>query len=109
MVIIDIDNIQLKATISSTNIHIENSYLITNQTMMEAAIEKATKFATNLGYTFSRSRSSWIDEWKAHNLLYFIGVAKKRTGSVDLNEDESIWRRVLYKLLSMCYNILFKN
>lgn len=49
---------------------------------------------------YSRSIDSWIEEWAAHNVLYAMHIARKRTGSVDLNEDESNFKLFCYKILA---------
>jgi hypothetical protein len=108
MIIIEVNNIQLETTISPNNVHINDSYLVTDHSSMERVCEQIRKLIATLCYDFSRSNASWICEWKAHNFLFFIGIEKQRTGSVDLNEDEGMLKRIGYKLLSMCYDILFK-
>lgn len=44
-----------------------------------------------------------INEWRAHNLLYKLGIEKDRTKSVDLNTDNSWYIKVLYTILSIFY------
>jgi hypothetical protein len=52
---------------------------------------------------YTRSITSWLREWKAHNYLYDMGYEKARTGSVDLNENESLIRRIGYFFLALFY------
>lgn len=47
----------------------------------------------------SRSVMSYVKEWHAHNVLYKLGIAKERTKDVDLNDNESIFRRFCYTII----------
>lgn len=51
------------------------------------------------GYT--RTFQSEYQEWKAHNFLYRIGYQKDRTGSVDIDQNESKLRKFIYAILSI--------
>ena len=51
------------------------------------------------GYT--RTFESELREWKAHNFLYKIGYKRERTGSVDINQNEPLWRKIIYAVLSL--------
>lgn len=44
-----------------------------------------------------------INEWRAHNLLYNLHIKRDRTGTVDLNKDQSIWAKIAYAILSFLY------
>lgn len=57
------------------------------------------RFCKEAGY--SRTFDSQYREWKAHNLLYKFGIFPKRTRSVDIDQNESLFRRVVYAILSM--------
>lgn len=56
-------------------------------------------FCKETGY--SRTFQSQFREWKAHNLLYKFGIFPKRTGSVDIDQNESLFRRFVYAILSL--------
>jgi hypothetical protein len=51
------------------------------------------------GYT--RTIESEYQEWRAHNILYKLGILKSRTGTVDLSNNESKIRRFGYSVLSI--------
>ena len=87
---------------SATNVHINNSYLVGKDRIPEW-VKVIKSFGEQNGYTYSRSNQSWINEWKAHNLLYKCGVSPNRTRDVDLNEDETSIRELGYSLLSILY------
>jgi len=50
---------------------------------------------------YKRTPESEFREWKAHNFLYRIGFQKERTGSVDIDQNEPKWRRLIYAILSV--------
>lgn len=50
-----------------------------------------------------RNLFSMIYEWRTHNLLYALGIAKDRTGSVDLNTNQPWYIKVLYAIISPFY------
>ena len=89
--------------LSADNISIKDSYLITNQKQMQDILQAIRIAAFEQGYEYKRTNNSWVREWAAHNLLHSWNVAPERTGTVDLNEDESVFRRVGYFFLSLLY------
>lgn len=95
-------NGNLKVCYSSTNVHINDSYIVGCKDI-PSWVQCIKSAGEQNGYTYSRSVQSWINEWKAHNLLFKLGVAPARTRDVDLNEDETMLRRVGYFLLSLLY------
>ena len=85
-----------------TNVHVQDSYqVVSHYGICVNCTEIHDKYPE-----FQRSVGSWVEEWKAHNLLYYLGIAKKRTGSVDLNEGEPQWRLRIYKILSFIYDMV---
>ena len=92
----------LKVRYSSTNVHVNDSCIISHKDI-PSWVQRVKSFGEQNGYTYSRSVQSWIREWKAHNLLFKLGIEPARTRDVDLNEDETIIRRVGYFLLSLLY------
>ena len=51
------------------------------------------------GYT--RTIKSEFQEWKGHNTLYSLGIARERTRSVDIDQNESWLRKFGYAILSV--------
>lgn len=91
-------------TITPTNVHIKDSYRITNKREMKEIIAKARDYASiNFDYTYKRTEKQWLREWRAHNLLYKLNYQPERTGSVDLDEGETDGRNLLYRMLSFLY------
>lgn len=91
----------LKIILTPTNVHIVTSFQITDRKGKEEVIDYILKVAKEYGFEYKRSKKSWIREWSAHNTLYQWNYQKERTGSVDLNEDESFLRRFCYFFLAL--------
>ncbi len=98
------DNDFIKVRISSTNAHIVDSYKITKVEDMKLYIKFIRDIAFEAyGFIYSRTEKQWLNEWKAHNLLYSKGYKQSQTKDVDLNEGETIIRQFLYWILSIFY------
>lgn len=93
----------LTVYINNKNVHINESYTVTDPSCMQEAINLIREEAKRFNIFYKRNDKSWIREWKAHNMLYKAGIQKERTGCTDLNEDESLFRRLGYWFLSLFY------
>lgn len=92
----------LYITTTPDNTHIENSYLVKSRKEMRNILI-AIEYDSNCGDAIRRiGIKTMVREWRAHNLLYALGIARERTGSVDLNE-EPWYRRWAYAVLSSMY------
>lgn len=91
----------IRVILNKYNIHIEDSYQVVKRKDMKDFLSIILDASLNRGIFYSRKIRSWIREWKAHNLLYRLGIKKDRTGSVDLDECESKLRRFGYFILSL--------
>jgi len=95
----------LNITVSSNNIHIEESHNVEMPLIMDEIIsllrielEKAhITMDTPLNH---RSNRSMVNEWIAHNNAYILGYKPERTGNVDLNHPQKWYVKVIYWLLS---------
>ena len=96
-------NYTIEYTLSKKNIHIVNSYKIRKKADMTGIVTAIRKEALKKGYKYKRTNSSWVTEWRAHNYMYDKGQQRSRTGSVDLNEDESKVKLLTYKVQSLLY------
>ena len=95
-----------KVTCSISNTFIENSHEIKSIKGMKDFLLKIQSDARNNVYNaaiYKRTISGMIIEWRAHNLLYALGVKKERTGSVDLNLDVHPFFKICYFILSLLY------
>ena len=98
-----INNTILTCAVNEGNIHIENSFYVTKRKDMKSILNQIRKDAEIVGITYKRSNREWIAEWRAHDLLYELDIEKDRTGSVDLDEGETPFRKTLYGVLSFLY------
>ena len=86
-----------ECTCTADNIHIKDSYEIDDKevphylSMLNAALDGSFKY--------KRTIDSWAKEWIAHNRLYRAGLFKSHTKDVDLNEDESKFRLIIYNII----------
>jgi hypothetical protein len=96
-------NQTINCTISSINIHIMRSSEIRGPADMKEILKVIRAEAEKRGFSYKRSLSSWLMEWKAHNYLSDKNIETSRTSSVDLNEDETLFRRFGYFILALFY------
>lgn len=89
--------------IQNNNIHIQDSYLIHKKSEMNELLLTIKQEYPNLLVFEKRSINSLIREWRAHNLLYKLGLFKNRTKDVDLDIYETALRRICYFILSIFY------
>ncbi len=85
-------------------VSIKNSYLVTRNEDIKAVLEYIRgmdeyKKLQDAGYT--RTPQSEFQEWKGHNVLHKLGYQRSRTGSVDIDQNEPMWRRFVYAILSI--------
>ena len=95
---------EISYSLSKENVHIHDSYKIRNRETMHTTLENIRREAALQGYQYHRSNQSWVIEWRAHNYLYDKGIQQARTAEVDLNENEPLWRRACYCILSLLYH-----
>jgi hypothetical protein len=85
-------------------VSIKNSYLVDNNDDIKAVLEYIhglDGYKKLKEYGYDRTLQSEFYEWKGHNALYKLGYQRSRTGSVDIDQDEPMWRRVVYAILSI--------
>lgn len=84
-------------------LHIKNSYKIDCGAEIIVALDlihKTEEYKKLLEAGYTRTFQSEFNEWKAHNILYKMGIARARTGSVDISQNESKLFRLGYVILS---------
>ena len=96
-------NYTITYTLSKKNIQIVDSYKIRKKADMNGIVVAIRAEAKKKGYTYKRSNSSWVTEWRAHNYMYDKGKERARTRSVDLNENESRLKLISYSAMSLLY------
>lgn len=76
------------------NLHIVDGYKINKLKDMETYL---LQHKDELGS--SRSLKSYLIEWRAHNVLYNLGLFRSHTKDTDLDDNESILRRFCYYVI----------
>ena len=89
--------------LSTDNTSIIDSYRIKRINDMINILKKIRNTCDNSYAIHKRSIFGMVNEWRVHNLLYFLHIKRKRTCTVDLNINQSIWVKIAYTLLSIFY------
>jgi NMD protein affecting ribosome stability and mRNA decay len=90
--------------VDNPSIHIKNSYLITSaEDIMDVLeyIHSLDEYKKLQAAGYTRTIEGECIEWRGHNTLYRLGFKRSRTGSVDINQNEPKWRRLIYAILSI--------
>lgn len=87
-VILRYKDFALKVHLSEDNTSIIDSYQVKSIVDMEEILRLLKAEGTAEMAINKRNIFSMIYEWRAHNLLYALGIEKARTGSVDLNTGQ---------------------
>jgi hypothetical protein len=90
----------VKLHITSDNVMIVDSYKITRLKYMLDVINYIKTIKSTV--ISKRKTLSMLSEWRAHNLLYSIGIERDRTKHCDLN-FETTFKKFLYIVLSIFY------
>lgn len=103
----------LECDCTDTNIHIKDSYKIKDIDVFSfLKYLKDVKLKEN--FTYKRSLRSMEIEWIAHNILYRKGLFISNTKDVDINENETILRKLGYYIIyylheiNIVRNLIFK-
>lgn len=80
------------------NCKIIDSYKITSRKAQNAFV---AKLLDEHSLFQQRSVKSYVREWRAHNVLFGWGIEEARTKDVDLNVNETGFRRFCYFFLSL--------
>lgn len=75
------------------NVRIVDSYKVKKE---EDMLEVLIWFKLKTGFRSRRSMDSWIREWKAHNIMYKLGIYRSHSRDCDLEELEKWHRRLVY-------------
>lgn len=93
---INICNVDIKY--NKNKVTIIDSYKIKDEVFMYSILYL---FLMKTNYRYKRSVDSWVSEWKAHNKLYNKGLFIIHTKDCDLCDNESIFRKIIYKILEV--------
>jgi hypothetical protein len=87
----------MKIEYHETYTKVYDSYKYTDE-QIEQIVEQIMEQRILLGLPVTRTRASYISEWKSHNRLYKLGIQRNRTKDVDLEEDIEPTRNFLYSI-----------
>lgn len=95
----------LEITLSTNNVHIENSHNVELPIVMDEILNMLRKEVNDAGIIMDnplnhRSNESMIREWITHNNLYILGYEVERTAHLDLDWPQKWYVKVAYWLLS---------
>ena len=93
----------INVLLSTNNTSITDSYRIRRIDDMVNVLKKIRNTCDNSYAIHKRSIFGMVNEWRVHNLLYFLHIKRRRTGTVDLIVNQSIWVKIAYTLLSVFY------
>lgn len=93
----------INVLLSTNNTSITDSYRIRRIHDMVNILKRIRNACDNSYAIHKRSIFGMVNEWRVHNLLYFLHIKRRRTGTVDLNMNQSIWTKIAYTLLSALY------
>lgn len=100
---ISYNNYKITFNYDILNIHIENSHeLYTRQEVIDALdyIHSTEEYKELAAAGYTRTLKEQVDEWIAHNVMWSWGYKRNRTGSVDLNQNESKFRKFIYSIIA---------
>ena len=93
----------INVLLSTNNTSITDSYKIRRINDMVNVLKKIRNTCDDSYAIHKRSIFGMVNEWRVHNLLYFLHIKRRKTGTVDLNVNQSIWVKIAYTLLSVFY------
>jgi len=91
----------MKITYSKENTHVEDSYQIKLRKSIENEVEWIKSCREARKYPVTRTTNSYVREWKGHNNLYNLGLFTSHTKDVDLEENISIWKEIIWFILGI--------
>lgn len=94
---------QLEVTILPNNTNIKDSYLVKSREDMKNILTQISLPNFSNYACDKRTIKSMIQEWCVHNLLYNLGVFKKKTKDVDFEYPQKWYVKIGYIILAPLY------
>lgn len=96
----------LDITVSSNNIHVEDSYSLTSRVSQTLLLNKLREYMEDAYITMDnplnhRSNYSLCNEWITHNNAYKLGYKKGQSEDTDLNYPQKWYMNIVYWLGSL--------
>lgn len=102
--ILEYKGTRLKVKSSRNNTCIYDSYKVKDiDSMQDLLYAVRGEVSDKKAAIYKRGIWSMIHEWRAHNLLYSLGIKRDRTKDVDLNVNQPWYIKVAYSVLSIFY------
>lgn len=86
----------MRVSYSKSCTTVYNSYVVKD---ISKAVDEIITHRKAIGYPITRTKLSYVSEWKAHNRLYNLGIARSHTKNVDLEENLSKKNEIIWKIL----------
>lgn len=91
---------EMRVEYTKNNTKVYDSYKYSDKEI-EQAVQAIIDTRKELGLPVTRTKQSYISEWKSHNRLYKLGIERHRTKDVDLEEEINSTRNFLYSILGL--------
>ena len=91
----------MKITYSENETKIYDSYLLGSDYLIRKVAEEIATTRIIKGLPQKRTEKSYINEIKAHNRLYNLGIFRSHTKDTDLEEDIKKWKERIFRIISI--------
>ena len=91
----------MKITYSEKETKIYDSYLLGSDYLIRKVAEEIATTRIIKGLPQIRTEKSYINEIKAHNRLYNLGLFRSHTKDTDLEEDIKKWKERIFRIISI--------
>lgn len=78
-----------------------DSYTIQDEKTICLCVKAIINHRKSENLPVTRTKSSYVSEWKAHNRLYNLGIARSHTKDVDLEENLSKKNEIIWRILGI--------
>lgn len=85
----------IEYNVSESNIHVFNSYIITNDEAKRVFIRHILETTA-----IKRSEKSLFNEWKSHNIFYQHGWWQDHTADVDFEFKQKWWHKIAWWIVA---------
>ena len=84
---------------TKTNTHVPDSYKCINTQLIGEYVLWIIENRKIRNYPITRSKESYVREWKGHNRLYNLHLFRKHTKDVDLDENMSMFWEIVWLII----------
>lgn len=91
---------EIEYKVSNVNLAIINSYKIKNKADMKNILYKIMNQESEHKFdVFKRSVKGMVQEWRAHNIIYNLGLFRTHTCTVDLEANQKWIFKIIWKII----------